>query len=213
MTTPTIPSWEWQDLQDLSQQGDLSGINPIVIGSIDQAESSGNGGGINPEGYGGFFGLSESGTYPGGQVTPQLLQGTDADSFEQQAEIAASAYASYLNQAGGNPIAAQEIYQTGAADGPTEGSNILATNLGTASPSGGATASTTSATTTSLNANPFDLFGIPSTAAGSVETWATEALLVAAGLGIIVLGVYKLASPALGQAKSAIKPPLEAAAA
>lgn len=209
MTTPSIPTWEWQDLQNLSQQGDLSGINPIVIGSIDQAESSGKGGGINPEGYGGFFGLSESGTYPGGQVTPQLLQGTDASSFEQQAEIAASAYASYLQQAGGNPIAAEEIYQTGAADGPTEGSNILGANLGSASPDGGTTATTAS----SLNANPFDLFGIPSTVTGSVETFLAEALLVAAGLGIVVLGAYKLAAPGLDRAKGSFGPALEAAAA
>ncbi len=209
--TPDIPAWEWTDLQTLSQDGDLSGINPVVLGSIDQAESSGSGGGINPEGFGGWFGLSESGTYPGGQVTPQLLQGTDATSFEQQAEIAASAYNSYLTEAGGNPIAAEEIYQTGAAGGPTEGSQILQSNLGTASAGGGAT--TTSATTTGLNANPFDLFGITSSATGGIESFIVDSLLVLAGLGIIVLGVYRLAAPHVENAVKDLGPAAAAVAA
>jgi len=214
VTTPSIPSWEWQDLQQLSQAGDLSGLNPVVVGSIDQAESSGQGGGINPEGYGGFFGLSESGSYPGGTVTPQLLEGTDSASFESQAEIAASAFNSYLSEAGGDPIAAEEIYQTGSASGPTEGSNILSANLGGSAAGGGGSAPTSSAqaTTAGLNANPFDLFGLGSSVTGSLKSFAVDSMLVVAGLGIIVLGVYRLASPTIDRTEQTVAPALTAAA-
>jgi hypothetical protein len=64
----------------------------------------------------------------------------------------------------------------------------------------------TSAQLASLNANPFDLFGIPQTAASSL--WAdlgpflAKSLLVVAGLGVIGLGLYKAtdAGPKINQA-------------
>ena len=71
--TPSIPTWEWTDLQNLGASGQLSGVNPIVLGAIDQAESSGQGGGVNPKGYGGWFGLGVDKTYPAGESTGTLL--------------------------------------------------------------------------------------------------------------------------------------------
>jgi hypothetical protein len=200
VSAPSIPAWELADLDQLSAQGDLDGLNPIILASIDQAESSGEGGSVNPEGYGGFFGLSKDATYPGGATTPQLLEGTDSASFEQQAEIAASAFNEYLGEADGNPEAAEEIYQTGSASGPTEGSKILEDNLGTASPGGGGAPATLS----SLNANPFDLFGITSTATSGVESFIVDTVLVVAGLAIIVFGVTRLASGKLEQSLPAL---------
>lgn len=60
-------------------------------------------------------------------------------------------------------------------------------------------ASLTSASLTSLNASPFDLFGIPQTIGGDVASsiWSevgpfiVKTMLVVAGLGIIGLGLYK----------------------
>lgn len=210
MTTawPPIPTWEQTDLDNLSSSGQLSGLDPVVLGVIDSAESSGSGGGVNSEGYGGFFGLGESSEYPGGTTTPALLESSTSQSFEEQAVIAASAFNEYLTEAGGNPINAEEIYQSGSASGPTEGSKIMQEYLGgTGATSGIPNASTsatlTGATTTALNANPFDLFGIPQTVANStagavwneVGPFAVKAILVMAGLGVMVLGTWKLANP------------------
>lgn len=70
---------------------------------------------------------------------------------------------------------------------------------------GPSTAGTSSAgaSTAALNANPFDLFGIPGTVAGGAASatagvvlpFLARAVLVAAGLSVAILGVYKLASP------------------
>lgn len=209
MTAPAIPAWEMTALDALANAGDLSGLNPIILGAIDQAESSGSGGGINSSGYGGFFGLGANKKYPGGTTTTALLQGTDPGSFEAQAEIAASAFAGYLTQEGGDPVKAEEVYQSGAANGPTEGSKIVAADLGLAPAAGGAVSSTNpaAATLTSFNANPLDLFGIPSTAASTVGSdiskvasalWSDVAkyvltlAFVGAGLTLVVVGIKGL---------------------
>lgn len=191
-----IPAWEEQDLESLSSSGELSGVAPQLIGDIDQAESSGRGGGVNPQGYGGFFGLSESGHYPGGTVTPGLLSSTSQSSFDSQASIAASAYASYLTEAGGDPISAEEIYQTGAASGPTEGTGVFE-SYGVTPTSSGATGATTATDTgiaSSIAGGALGgLFGgLFSGTYADVERWASEALLIVAGLAIVVVGVSKL---------------------
>jgi hypothetical protein len=84
------------DLTSLSQEGKLYGIDPHVIGALTQAEEGvvyqrGDlPGYINPENFGGFFGLSDTSNYPGGSPSAALLQDTSSASFEQQAEIVAS---------------------------------------------------------------------------------------------------------------------------
>jgi hypothetical protein len=85
-----LPSWETTDLTSLAQEGKLYGIDPYVIGALTQAEERGVGGFINAEHYGGFFGLSDVASYPGGSPSAALLQDTSSPSFEQQAEITAS---------------------------------------------------------------------------------------------------------------------------
>lgn len=65
--------------------------------------------------------------------------------------------------------------------------------------SGAATSSGATATEAALNANPFDLFGIPQTITGDVASsiWSevgpfiAKTLLVIGGLGLIGLGLYK----------------------
>ena len=69
-----LPQWEIGDLESLSQEGKLYGIDPHVIGAITQAEEHGIGGYINSENYGGFFGLSDVASYPGGTPSAALLQ-------------------------------------------------------------------------------------------------------------------------------------------
>jgi hypothetical protein len=219
VTTPAIPAWEWTALEGLSSAGDLFGLNPIIVGSIDQAESSGGGGGINSSGYGGWFGLSSTGTYPGGEadgaeqgtVTPSLLDATTPAAFTTQAEISAAEFASLLAANGGNAINAEEAYQggQGAVGTPSEGSAIVGGNLGT-SPAGGNPATLTSAQATdaSLNLNPLDLFGIPATGAsavgsdlskiasalwGDVSKFLLTMTFAAAGLALVVVGIKGLA--------------------
>jgi hypothetical protein len=205
-TAPSIPGWEWTEIQQLGQEGQLSGLNPLIIGGIDQAESSGDPGSPNSSGYGGYFGLGAGKVYPGGSI-PGADMGTNTpQELAAEAVVAASAFNQYLGQAGGDPIAAEEIYQSGSASGPTEGSQILQGLLG-GQPAGGGpvSATNTSATTAGLNANPLDLFGIPGTVAGGAAsaTWGAvgpflvKAILVVTGLSIIALAAYKAASPAI----------------
>ena len=146
---PPIPASQITQLQDLAASNQLSGVPPQVIAVIDLAESSGKGGSINSEGYGGYFGLGANKSYPGGTTSTEMLTGTSPQDFSSQAVIAASAFASYLSSAGGNPVKAEQIYQTGSAGGsPGEGAKLMAQYTG------GATVSTAavSAATTAENA-------------------------------------------------------------
>jgi len=219
-TWPPIPSWEMTDLEQLGQANQLSGLNPIILGVIDDAESSGEGGGINSSGYGGFFGLGAGSNYPGGTATAPMLSDPGSTSFEEQAVIAASAFNSYLQQAGGNPVNAEEIYQSGSASGPTEGSQLMAQYLGGAAAGGGGAPGTVgtgaAATLTGFNLNPFDLFGIPQTAASSlwslVGPFLVKAILVLFGMGIMLIGFKGLAGSKMPTMQS-IPPAAVAAAA
>lgn len=115
-------------LEQLSQQGLLSNIPPQIIAYIQQAESSfgyNAGGVINSSGFGGYFGLAKSQKYPAGSTTPALLHDTSPTGYAQQAIIAASAFASYLNANNGDFIAAENTYQTGKASGSGNGAGIF----------------------------------------------------------------------------------------
>lgn len=87
------------------------------------------------------------------------------------------------------------------------------------SPSPGAT-DPAGATDASLNANPFDLFGLPQTLGGAaasgvwseVGPFVVKGMLVAAGLGVMVLGLAKM-TDAGEKIKSAAPELAEAAAA
>lgn len=117
-----------QQLIQLSQQGLLSGIPPQIIAYIQQAESSfgyNAGGVINPQGYGGYFGLAKSKKYPAGSTSPDLLHCISPTCYAQQAIIAASAFASYLPSAQGDFIGAENIYQTGKQTGSGNGAGIF----------------------------------------------------------------------------------------
>lgn len=231
MTTPAVPAWELADLDQLSSEGELSGLNPTVLGAIDQAESSGNGGGINSEGYGGYFGLGVGKTYPGqtAPVSSSLLSSVSPAAFIAQAQIAAAEFASLLKGTGGNAEEAEQNYQGGG----TEGSSILATDLGDASPYSGVNGITE---TSGLNGNPFnddglDPFNIFGAAAGAVsgaagaagsaavqgatsvlggliaplKTYIEDAGLVIFGLIVIVVGLVVLAHSVTSGGSSSTK--------
>jgi hypothetical protein len=85
-----LPSWLTDDLTSLAQEGKLYGIDPHVLGALTQAEEGGQGGYVNAESYGGYFGLGDTSTYPGGSPSHTLLTTTGSPSFEEQAEIVAS---------------------------------------------------------------------------------------------------------------------------
>ena len=95
-----IPGWENQQLNQLYQSGQLYGVDPQILAGIDQAESSGQGGSINPQGYGGFFGLGANSTYPGGQSSPGLLQGGNIYEAEQAYQQGGQNAGSYATNPG-----------------------------------------------------------------------------------------------------------------
>ncbi len=190
----SVPSWELDQLGQLSSQGQLSGVDPHILAAVDQAESSGQGGGINSAGYGGFFGLSDSATYPGGWATsPGLLQSTSPSAFDAQAQAAAAEFASLLAGNANNPYAAETAYQGGSS----EGTSVFA-NLGI--PTESSAGSPATATLTGWNWNPADGFGVPGMIAGaaagsvwsSVEPFLAKGMLVVLGLGVIAMGLWSL---------------------
>lgn len=134
-----VPTWETQQLDQLSAEGLLSGVSPVYLSAIDLEESAGAGGGINPQGYGGFFGLGQSSTYPAGTSSPTLLSDPSVQSFDAQAVLAASSFASDLSKTAGDPLAAEGIYQTGSPSPPggPSGGQTLFQSLGLGSPLSG----------------------------------------------------------------------------
>lgn len=106
--------WELDTLRSMSANGQLYDINPLILIGI-AAEESGfevNGAGYNSAGYGGYFGIGAN-KYPGGQVSVATLLTDSLASFEEQAVVAASAFAEYLAQNGGDVVKAESEYQTG----------------------------------------------------------------------------------------------------
>lgn len=202
---PPIPPWQRSELVQLSQQGDLSGVTPRVLGVIDQAESSGTGGGITPSsGAGGFFGLVTGSPYAAGSPSAALLQATTQSAFADQAELSASAMSSYLGQTGGTLASAEEIYQTGSAGSPTEGSKLMSDYFGKGATTtgydpwsgvgavwGGITAATGGPDShgASFTLNPI------AGAEKSFTSFLGKAMLIVAGLGLVLLGAFRAASP------------------
>jgi len=129
-----IPSWEANQLDSLSQQGKLYGVSPQILGAIDLAESHGEGGYANREGYGGWFGLSQSdiNLYGGGAS----LKDTSQQSFDVQAATAAGIFAKLLAQHGGNIYTTEEAYQGGSHEGANIFSEYGITNAGGGSVTG-----------------------------------------------------------------------------
>lgn len=117
---PHLPAAYVTELNALSSAGKLSGIPPQVLGFIMEAESgpSYEGGGWNGK-AGGWFGLEPG---DGGITQAQI---TSQSTFDQQAEIAASIYATGLQRANGNPIAAENYYQTGNLSSAANGAGIF----------------------------------------------------------------------------------------
>lgn len=227
MTTawPQIPTWQQTLLETLGQEGELYGVTPRALGVIDKEESGGSGGGINPEGYGGFFGEGETKSYPGGTATGSLLQQTTPTAFAEQAHISASAFASYLQEAGGSYTGAEEIYQSGSTGSPTPGSelfdtygfgNVVATTsklgsspalTGLQLPSWARTGlnwlfpnnTTGYAVTSALTKGSSAVGNAVSSSLSGVEhsfvTFLAESIFVVAGVTLIVLGAWRLAKP------------------
>jgi hypothetical protein len=161
---PPIPSWEVNQLQSLASSNQLYGVDPLYLAVIVQEESAGVGGGINPSGYGGFFGLGANDTYPGGTVSTATLQSTSQQSFTQQAQIAASAFASYLQGAGGNPVAAEQYYQTGSYSGKqSSGAALMSQYTSGLAPIAAYTTAATTSSSGGIPAGSLSPFGVPTT--------------------------------------------------
>lgn len=118
-----IPAWQKAQLQQLSAQGALSGVNPLYIGLISGAESGwGNPGPYNSSGYGGYFGTT--------QAESGVSQPTSPATYDAQAIAAARIFAAGLQAGGGNPVAAENYYQTGSVGNSSNGASLFAQFLG-----------------------------------------------------------------------------------
>jgi hypothetical protein len=130
----SIPGWEQSQLTQLASENALSGVNPVILGAIDQAESSGDPGAPNPEGYGGFFGLSPTTTYPGGNIVGSGEGQDTVQEFDKEAIIAAAEFNSLLAGAGGDPIQAEYHYQQGGGAQPESDQALESGNFGDGPP-------------------------------------------------------------------------------
>lgn len=194
MSPLTIPTWEQADLGQLGAAGELSGVSPQILAAIDQAESSGQGGGINTSGYGGFFGLGAGQSYPAGTPSSALLSDPSQQSFDSQAVLASSEFASLLQRTGGDVYAAESAYQGGSS----EGTSVFA-SLGVP------TTNTPNASTAGVSWNPATGFlptilgGVGSSVTGSITSFISKALIVVAGLAVAVFGITRLTKPTMDQ--------------
>jgi hypothetical protein len=135
-----FPPWQQATLESLSSSGQLSGINPLIIAGVEQAETGGwSGGAINSSGYGGYFGESTA----DGPTAAQLQTGGAGNtaspatqaSYTVQAIDAARIFANLMQKYGGNVGAAETAYQQGSYHGSySGGAGIVASVLGTSLP-------------------------------------------------------------------------------
>jgi len=95
----------------------LSGVPPEILVAIDAAESGGQGGYVNSEGYGGWFGLAAGTEYPGGILTEAELTGTTPAAFSAQAIIVGAEFARLLTIMEGAVDRAEVAYQGGSQEG------------------------------------------------------------------------------------------------
>jgi hypothetical protein len=205
--TIPVPAWEQQDLERLAQSNELSGVDPQVLAVMDQAESSGEGGGINSAGYGGFFGLGANKTYPGGESTSTMLSDPSEASFISQAKIAASAFASYWT---GNVETTENVYQSGQPNPGSlgEGASLMAAELpasvlgSTTAPTSatgtGATTGTGTGTATTTGLSLPSLGGsLLGASWNDLKAFLGKSLLVVLGVGLFIVAAYKAASPSI----------------
>lgn len=113
LSWPTgTPAWIVEALTALAAADELSGVPPEVLSAICRFTSDwGLGGlGVNPEGFGGYFGQHVGWTYCGRSFTAGEL--TDTSTFSTQARAAAATLAGY-----GQPTVARALdeYATGPA--------------------------------------------------------------------------------------------------
>lgn len=133
-----IPSWMEAELATLSAQGDLFGVPPAALASVAKGESGyeAAGAGVNPQGYGGFFGLPETQpiTTPSGPITltAALLETPSQQSFMAQAEVAAGRLSTLAtNTEQGTLIRAMNAYGNGPGTLPTGSSGAAVTTVDT----------------------------------------------------------------------------------
>lgn len=204
------PAWQQQQLNQLSAQGLLSGVNPLVLSGIEQNESGfeNAGAGINSSGYGGYYGLGENSTYGFGghsfTESPALLDSNSQAAYIQQSEAAAAEVASLLQSqgslqsalakyTGGGPtngdytLAVQDL---GGASPTLSGTSYPVTGGGGSAPAGGSVQPAT-ATTTALGGslNPANW---PGEVVSTFGPYVARALLIIVALILLKVGFDKL---------------------
>lgn len=105
MANASIPQWQINQLNQMASAGQLSGVDPSVLGAMDQAESSGNPGPPNSVGAGGYFGMP-------GSMFPNMGADNPTE-FGAEAQGAASTFAGLRKQYGGDNYLAEGAYQVG----------------------------------------------------------------------------------------------------
>ena len=173
-----IPAWQKAQLQQLSNQGQLNNVNPLYIGLISGAESTwGNPGNYNSSGFGGYFGTTQA---ESGVANP-----TNPSTYGQQAMAASAVYAAGLRASNGNPIAAENYYQTGSIGSSSHGASLFAQYLG-----GGTVA--TPAQPTSAQASGSSPSGFSPSGTASLGPINLQPIVDAGLSGALVIGAVVL---------------------
>lgn len=205
------PAWQQTELNNLSAAGKLSGLSPLVLSGIAENESGyeNKGAGINSSGYGGYFGLGQNSSYSfGGQSfteTPSLLESNSQPAFDQQAEAAAAALASYIQETGSLQAGLAKYTGGGPTNGDYEdavsilggtspslsGQSFPVTGGGGAAPAGGLSTAATNATTASLGGslNPTNW---AQDAITTFKPYLGRAIMILVALILLKVGVDKL---------------------
>jgi len=123
-STYGAPPALYNQLVQLQAQNKLSGLPASLIAAIGTAEHNWSQGlAVNSSNAGGYFGLVVGSPYylPGSStpITFTKAQLIDPSTFAQQAQVAAGDFSYILNSTSGNIYTAENIYQTGNADGKT----------------------------------------------------------------------------------------------
>ena len=153
----------------MAASGSLDGVPAVFLAIIDQAESSGDGGGINSEGYGGYFGLGTA------QAGASTLEGTSQAAFDAQAALAAQDFAQQLNRYGDNPVEAEQAYQQGSytPSKPLGEGAKLFEGYGIGSTNSGAVLNTAGSNKPQGSGGPVDLLNVAGAVGGSIWNFFT----------------------------------------
>lgn len=204
------PTWMQGVLDTMAAQGQLGSVPPQALAAIAKGESGYEvqGAGINSSGYGGFFGLGAGAAYttPSGPmgVTATALRTSGQASFRQQAGVTSGLLAHLLGQEGTTLVRAIQAFGNGPGTLPTgkPGGTVptIDSKIYEQTVAGGASTARINFPGTNIPLTGPGAIGAgvgagASVAGSSITNFLAKALLIAAGIGLILIGAHRAASP------------------